>query len=538
MLRAVRSLARLTRAARVLGRHDALFPLELREEMPAILLALMPLAKLRLPWEGTREDASGDAGANAGERLASALAALGPAYIKLGQFLATRPDIIGPELASDLTSLQDKLPPFPMEEARRLIEEGLGKPVDEIFSFLSEPIAAASIAQVHRAKTRASESHPEDRDVAVKVLRPGIEKRFGDDLDSFFWAAERIERNYARARRLRPIEIVQTLADSVKLEMDLRLEAAAMSEMAENTAKDQGFRVPQIDWERTSKRVMTMEWIEGIPASDRAALAAAGHDMKRLGTQVIQSFLLHAMRDGFFHADMHQGNLFVDAEGRLVAVDFGIMGRIGPNERRFMAEILYGLIMRDYVRVAEIHFEAGYVPGSKSKYAFAQALRSVAEPIFGRPAREVSMGKLLAQLFQVTEQFDMRTRPELILLQKTMVVVEGVARDFDPDHNIWESAEPVLKAWMVERMAPEARIEEAAAGALQLGRMMSHLPEVLDRAERTARLLAENVDEDGVRIHPSSAERIAEAQERRERRSPLVWLAIGALGALLLANLL
>lgn len=538
MLRSVRSLARLTRAARVLGRHDALFPLELREEMPAILLALMPLAKLRLPWEGAKEEASGDAGANAGERLASALAALGPAYIKLGQFLATRPDIIGPELADDLTSLQDKLPPFPMEEARRLIEEGLGKPVDEIFSFLSEPIAAASIAQVHRAKTRGSETHPAERDVAVKVLRPGIEKRFGDDLESFFWAAERIERNYAPARRLRPVEIVQTLADSVKLEMDLRLEAAAMSEMAENTAKDAGFRVPQIDWERTSKRVMTMEWIEGIPASDRAALAAAGHDMKRLGCQVIQSFLLHAMRDGFFHADMHQGNLFVDAEGRLVAVDFGIMGRIGPNERRFMAEILYGLIMRDYVRVAEIHFEAGYVPGSKSKYAFAQALRSVAEPIFGRPAREVSMGKLLAQLFQVTEQFDMRTRPELILLQKTMVVVEGVARDFDPDHNIWESAEPVLKAWMVERMAPEARLEEAAAGALQLGRMMSHLPDVLDRAERTARLLAENVDEDGLRIHPSSAERIAEAQERRERRSPLVWLAIGALGALLLANLL
>lgn len=538
MLRSVRSLARLTRAARVLGRHDALFPLELREEMPAILLALMPLAKLRLPWEGAREAASGEAGANAGERLASALAALGPAYIKLGQFLATRPDIIGAELADDLTSLQDKLPPFPMEEARQLIEEGLGKSVGEIFSFLSEPIAAASIAQVHRARTRASETHPAERDVAVKVLRPGIEKRFGDDLESFFWAAERIERNYAPARRLRPVEIVQTLADSVKLEMDLRLEAAAMSEMAENTAKDQGFRVPQIDWERTSKRVMTMEWIEGIPASDRDALADAGHDMKRLGCQVIQSFLLHAMRDGFFHADMHQGNLFVDAEGRLVAVDFGIMGRIGPNERRFMAEILYGLIMRDYVRVAEIHFEAGYVPGSKSKYAFAQALRSVAEPIFGRPARDVSMGKLLAQLFQVTEQFDMHTRPELLLLQKTMVVVEGVARDFDPDHNIWESAEPVLKAWMVERMAPEARLEEAAAGALQLGRMMSHLPEVLDRAERTARLLAENVDEDGVRIHPSSAERIAEAQERRERRSPLVWLAIGALGALLLANLL
>lgn len=553
MLRSIRSFTRLMRAARVLGRHDALFPLELRKEMPPLLLALMPLAKVKLPWERVPEEAAGQANADAGERLATALAALGPAYIKLGQFLATRPDIIGPDLAKDLTFLQDKLPPFPMEEARALIEEGLSKPVDELFSFLSEPIAAASIAQVHRGRTRGESDIPEGggapdggaeghmgegRDVAVKVLRPGIEKRFNDDLDSFFWAAEFIDRHYAPARRLRPIETVETLADSVKLEMDLRLEAAAMSEMAENIANDSGFRVPQIDWERTSERVMTMEWIEGIPASDRAALVAAGHDMKRLGTQVIQSFLLHAMRDGFFHADMHQGNLFVDADGNIVAVDFGIMGRIGPNERRFMAEILYGLVTRDYVRVAEIHFEAGYVPGTKSKYAFAQALRSVAEPIFGRPAREVSMGKLLAQLFQVTEQFDMRTRPELILLQKTMVVVEGVARDFDPDHNIWESAEPTLRAWMVERMAPEARIEEAAAGAMQLGRMMSHLPDALDRVERTARLLAESVDEEGVRIHPSSAERIAEAQERRERRSPLLWLAIGALCALLIVNLL
>ena len=308
--------------------------------------------------------------------------------------------------------------------------------------------------------------------------------------------------------------------------------------MAENIAKDKGFRVPRIDWERTARRVMTMEWIEGTPASDRAALVAAGHDMHRLGTQVIQSFLLHAMRDGFFHADMHQGNLFVDAEGNLVAVDFGIMGRIGANERRFMAEILYGLVMRDYVRVAEVHFEAGYVPHSKNIRAFAQALRSVAEPIFGRPAREVSMGKLLAQLFQVTEQFDMRTRPELLLLQKTMVVVEGVARHFDADHNIWESAEPVLKSWMMERMGPEARIEEAAAGAMHLGRVMANLPDVLDRAERTARLLAESVDEEGVRIHPSSADAIARAQDARSPwRHPALWAAIGAAAALFVSKL-
>ncbi|MDP1626095.1 2-polyprenylphenol 6-hydroxylase [Parvibaculum sp.] len=533
MLRSFRSLVRLTRAARVLGKHDALVPLELRAEMPGILLALMPLAKIRLPWEPALEEKSEDAG----ERLATALAALGPAYIKLGQFLATRPDLIGPRLAADLSSLQDKLPPFPMAEARRIIEDGLGKPVDELFSALSEPIAAASIAQVHRARTQPEAAWPDGRDVAVKVLRPDVELRFAEDLESFFWVAERIERNYAPARRLRPIEVVQTLADSVKLEMDLRLEAAAMSEMAENTAKDPGFRVPVIDWERTSRRVLTMEWIDGIAASDREALVAAGHDMGRLGTLVIQSFLMHAMRDGFFHADMHQGNLFVDADGRLVAVDFGIMGRIGPSERRFLAEILYGIVTRDYTRVAEIHFEAGYVPSTKSIHAFAQALRAVAEPIFGRPARDVSMGKLLAQLFQVTEQFDMKTRPELLLLQKTMVVVEGVARHFDPDHNIWESAEPVLKSWMIERMAPETRIEEAAAGAMQLGRMMSNLPDVLDRAERTARLLAENVDEEGVRIHPSSADAIARARERQGYSRPLLWAAIGAVGALLLAKL-
>ncbi|MCF8470791.1 MAG: 2-polyprenylphenol 6-hydroxylase [Parvibaculum sp.] len=532
MIRAVRSFLRLARAARVLGRHDALVPLELRDEMPGILVALLPLAKVKFPWEPKPELQS----EKAGERLATALAALGPSYIKLGQFLATRADIIGPDLAADLSSLQDKLPPFAMTDARTTIEEGLGKQVDALFSFLSEPIAAASIAQVHRARTQPDDTHPDGRDVAVKVLRPDIEKRFHDDIDSFFWAAEIVERRYAPARRLRPVEIVQTLAESVRIEMDLRLEAAAMSEMAENTADDPSFRVPQVDWERTSQRVLCMEWIDGIPASDREGLVAAGHDMPRLGTQVIQAFLMHAMRDGFFHADMHQGNLFVDAEGRLVAVDFGIMGRIGPNERRFLAEILYGFVTRNYTRVAEIHFEAGYVPRSKNLHAFAQALRAVAEPIFGRPARDVSMGRLLAQLFQVTEQFDMKTRPELILLQKTMVVVEGVARNFDPDHNIWESAEPVLKSWMMERMAPETRIEEATAGALQIGRAMSHLPDVLDRAERTARLLADVVDEDGLRLHPSSTEAIARTQNRNGYERPLLWLVLGALGALLLTR--
>lgn len=526
MFRHLHSIVRLVRAARVLGRHDALVPVPFREEIPPLLLAAMPLAKLRFPWEPAPEVSDG----SDGERLAAALAELGPSYIKLGQFLATRPDLIGAGLAGDLTSLQDRLPPFPTATARAIVAEGIGRPVDELFSRFSDAIAAASIAQVHHAALAPTGEETHEREVAVKVLRPDVETRFADDLDSFFLAARVIERVYPPSRRLQPVEIVQTLADSVKLEMDLRLEAAAMSEMAENIIADKGFRVPKVEWDLISQRVLTLEWVDGIHASDRAGLVAAGHDMAKLGTQVIQSFLTHALRDGFFHADLHQGNLFVDPDGTLVAVDFGIMGRIDVNERRFLAEILFGFIMRDYNRVAEIHFEAGYVPRTKNAQAFAQALRSVGEPIFGRPASEVSMGRLLAQLFQVTEQFDMKTRPELILLQKTMVVVEGVARHFDPEHNIWESAEPVVKAWITARMAPEARLEEAAAGALQIGRVMANLPDILDRAERAARIFADNVDEEGAR---------GQTGPGREKNGthPAVWVAIGALGAVVLTAL-
>jgi ubiquinone biosynthesis protein len=539
MFRATGNFVRLVRAGRVLARHDALFPLELRGEMPAALLFLLATAKLRLPWERVAAtEAADDMDAEPAARLAAAMMDLGPSYIKLGQFLATRPDIIGADLANDMTQLQDKLPPFPTAEARAIVEEQLGRPVENIFSSFSDAIAAASIAQVHRARTVADEAHAEGRDVAVKVLRPNVEARFARDLDSFFWIARLLERFHRPSRRLRPVEIVQTLADSVKIEMDFRLEAAAMSEMAENVANDKGFRVPKVDWELTARHVLTLEWVDGIPASDRPALVAAGHDMKKLGVTVIQSFLMHALRDGFFHADMHQGNLFVDADGTLVAVDFGITGRLDATQRRMMAEILYGFVQRDYRRVAEMHFAAGYVPHTKSIDAFAQALRSIGEPIFGRPSRDVSMGRLLAQLFQVTEQFEMRTRPELILLQKTMVVIEGVARHFDPDNNIWDSAEPVLREWMSTQFAPETRLEEAVTGAAQLGRMAGQLPDFLARAERTARLLSESVDEEGLKLHPSSTEALARAQGRRGFVIPALWAAIGALVAVLIFKLL
>lgn len=527
-------IMRLIRAGRALARHDALFPLELRGELPPAFLMLLSLGKIQMPWE----EKANDNALPPPQRLANALAELGPSYIKLGQFLATRPDIVGDDLAQGMRQLQDRLPPFPTHEARAIVEAELNRPLDFLFSSFSDAVAAASIAQVHRATTAPDTNDAEPRDVAVKVLRPNVEARFRNDLDSFFFVARTVERYSETSRRLKPVEIVQTLADSVAMEMDFRLEAAAMSEMGENIARDKGFRVPKVDWDRTAHHVLTLEWVDGIAASDRDALVAAGHDMKALGTRVIQSFLTHALRDGFFHADMHQGNLFIDPDGTLVAVDFGIMGRLDATQRRMMAEILYGFVKRDYRRVAEMHFLAGYVPPNKSVDAFAQALRSVGEPIFGRTARDVSMGRLLAQLFQVTEQFDMKTRPELILLQKTMVVIEGVARHFDPDHNIWESAEPTLKEWMTTQLAPEARLGDVAEGAAQLGRLAGNLPDFLARAERTARLLSDSVDEQGLKLHPSSTEALARAQGNRSWAAPALWAIIGALVAVLAIKLL
>jgi ubiquinone biosynthesis protein len=527
MIRGLRHFLRLVSAARVMARHDALFELDLaKDNLPPAALALRPLAKLRLPFE-RKVETSGDMA----ERLSAALAELGPSYIKLGQFLATRPDMIGPELAGDLGSLRDQLPPFEQKEAIRIIEDQLGASIGTLYESFSEPIAAASIAQVHKATLKNEDGST--REVAVKVLRPDVEARFQRDLDAFFWAAEKLETLVPETRRLRPRAGVETLANSVELEMDLRLEAAAMSEMAENTAEDPGFRVPEVEWNRTARHVLTLEWIDAVPAGDVEALKAAGHDMKRLGNRVIQNFLLHATRDGFFHADMHQGNLFVDGDGTLIPVDFGIMGRLDERSRRFLAEILYGFVKRDYQRVAEVHFEAGYVPPHKDVATFAQALRSIGEPIFGKEAKDVSMGKLLAQLFLVTEQFDMTMRPELILLQKTMVVVEGVARSFDPEHNIWEASEPILADWMMRRIGPEARLQEAADGAMALGRSLSQLPELLARAERT---LDAAGNPEGMRLHPESLKAIREAENEGGRGTrAALWLgAFSILGLLLL----
>ncbi len=419
-----------------------------------------------------------------------ALTALGPAYIKFGQILSTRPDIVGDELAEQLKYLQDKLPPFSTDIAKQMIEAELGIPVDQVFSEFSEPVAAASIAQVHRA--RRSDNGEE---VAVKVLRPHIERAFRTDIDAFYLAARMIEMLSPASRRLRPMDVIAHFEGVVMGELDLRLESAAASEFAANTEMDEGFQVPKPVWNLSGRTVMTIGWAEGIALSDNAAIDAAGHDRARLATRVLQLFLSHALRDGYFHADMHQGNLKVAANGDIIAYDFGIMGRIDEYTRRVYAEILYGFIRRDYRRVAEVHFEAGYVPANRDIDEFARALRAVGEPIFGMEANRISMARLLAYLFEVTERFGMETRTELILLQRTMVVVEGVARSLDAHINIWQVARPIVEGYIRSNIGPRALARDLAKTARVLGRFGPRLPNVVEgilirQAERPAPVVA------------------------------------------------
>jgi ubiquinone biosynthesis protein len=350
----------------------------------------------------------------------------------------------------------------------------------------------------------------------VKVLRPKIRQRFRRDLETFYAGARLIERIDPAARRLRPLAVVETLDRSVTIEMDLRLEAAALSEMAEATSADAGFRIPNVEWELTARDVLTLEWIDGIKLSDIEGLRAAGHDLPVLARRLMQAFLRHALRDGFFHADMHQGNLFVDTDGTIVAVDFGIMGRLGRPEQRFLAEILYGFIRRDYQRIAEVHFAAGYVPARHSVEDFAQALRAIGEPIHGQKASDISMARLLTLLFEVTELFDMQTRPELLLVQKTMVVVEGVSRTLDPEFDMWAASEPVVREWIERHLGPAGQLELAADGVGALGRLVGELPRLAERAERLSAEF-DRMGEKGIRLDPETIVEIGRSEARAGR---------------------
>ena len=422
------------------------------------------------------------------DKLCNALQGMGTTFIKLGQFLATRPDIIGEKLAKSLEKLQDKVPAFELHDAKKVIKNEIGENYFKNITDISEPIAAASIAQVHLAKIKIDSSY---KQVAIKILRPDIEKLFNEELDALMLFAYIVENTFSKAKRLKLVEVVYLLREITNIEMDLRFEAAAANELFENTKNDIGFNVPKIYWNYTTKKILTLDKVEGISIREHQQLKNLGVNLEKLAKNLIQHFLKQAVRDGFFHGDMHQGNLFVDGKGNIIPVDFGIMGRLDKNNRKFLAEILYGFIQRDYVKVAEVHFQAGLVPRETSKEEFAQALRSVGEPIFGQSIKDISGGNLLAQLFEITEKFNMATQPPLLLLQKTMVVVEGVARKLYPDTNIWEVSKPVLEDWLKNLKSPKSTFDTAISTSSEIIKRIPDLPAFIDRADYALKLMAE-----------------------------------------------
>jgi ubiquinone biosynthesis protein len=426
--------------------------------------------------------------ASAGGKLCVALQEMGTTFIKLGQFLATRPDIIGEEMSKDLEKLQDKVPAFDIYEAKKIIKKEIGEKQFNNIIEISEPIAAASIAQVHIAKIK---NENQENQVAVKILRPDIEKLFNEELDALMLFAYIVENTISKAKRLKLVEVVHLLREITNIEMDLRFEAAAANELYENTLQDRGFNVPKIYWNYTTKKILTLDKVEGISIREHDKLKDIGVDLKKLAENLIQHFLKQAVRDGFFHGDMHQGNLFVDKKGNIIPVDFGIMGRLDKNNRKFLAEILYGFIKRDYAKVAEVHFQAGLVPQDASRDEFAQALRSVGEPIFGQTIKDISGGNLLAQLFEITEKFNMATQPSLLLLQKNMVVVEGVARKLFPETNIWEVSRPVLENWLKNIKSPKSTIDTAFNTSAEIIKRIPDFPALMDRADYALKLMAE-----------------------------------------------
>ena len=459
----IAAFGRLLGAGWVLVRADALIP----RELDPILPPGARFAAGALRAFGGPQARQG----RPGERLARSLERLGPVAIKLGQVLSTRADMFGRPFADDLSRLKDQLAPFPTDQARAIVTAALDKPFDAVFADFGEPIGAASLAQAHAATL------VDGQKVAVKVLRPGIDRRVAKDIEVLNLAARLIERHILPARRLEPAAVAETIARSLRLELDLRLEAAGASEMAEIMAADPYMRAPKVIWDAVGRRTLMLEWAPGMALSDPAALALPGLDRPTLANNLIRAFLAQAMDHGVFHADLHEGNLFIAAPAQITAVDFGIIGRLDPVARKHLAEILWGFLQRDYHRVAQAHFDAGYIPKHHSVDAFAQALRAVGEPHVGKPANEISMGKLLGQLFEITALFDMRLRPELILLQKTMVTVEGVARTIDPAHDRWAAAEPIVRRWITRELGPAVRAKELVSDAAKVLKALARLAE-------------------------------------------------------------
>ena len=506
MTRPATHIWRLLKWGRTLARHGALRGIERDPNTPVPVKRLARVARI-----GTFQPKNPD--------YASAFRAIGPAAIKLGQSLATRPDLVGDEAAHNLLSLQDNLPPVPFDGIRQAIETSFDRPLDTLFAELDPvPVGAASIAQVHRGVTT------DGREVAVKVLRPGIKERFVKDVATYEWAAAHLEAMSGEAQRLRPRLTIANFKRWTNRELDLRREAASASELAEAMVAIEGYDIPEIDWDRTNGRVLTVAWVDGVKISNLEGLREKGHDLPALARRLVLAFLTQAISAGFFHADMHQGNLFVKDDGTIVAIDFGIMGRIDRRARAWLAEILYGLTTGDYRRVAEIHFEAQYVPAHHSVEEFATALRAVGEPMRGKPVSELSVGQMLDGLFAITRDFDMQTQPHLLLLQKTMVMVEGIATQLDPDINMWDVSAPFVREWIRGELGPEAALADR----------IREDTETLLRLPGLVRRLEEKFPPKGGAPEPAPLPEIELMWDRRarERRGPWGYVAVALAGAL------
>ena len=478
----IKKLFTLFKLGRKLAKSDALKIATKFNEPPLLVKVLFSI--LSFSFSNNKKVGSS---LNQGERLSSSLQSMGTTFIKLGQFLATRPDIIGDELSKELENLQDRLPPFSQDKAREIIKKDLGEQSFNSIINLSEPVAAASIAQVHKAQINDGGTI---KDVAIKILRPDIKKIFNEEIDALMLFAFFVESFVKKTKRLKLVEVVFLLKEITNLEMDLRFEAAAANEYGENTKNDEGFLVPKIYWNFTSESVLTLDWVDGVSIREKDLLKEKNIETSKIATNLIQHFLRHAVRDGFFHADMHQGNIFINESSQIVPIDFGIMGRIDKLSRRYLAEILYGFVRRDYKKVAEVHLLAGLVPKGTSVEELAQALRSIGEPIFGQSVKDISGGKLLKQLFDITEKFNMQTQPQLLLLQKTMVVVEGVARNLDPNNNIWETSRPVLENWLKETKDPVKNMMDTLKDSSEVIKRIPELPKIMDNANQALAFLA------------------------------------------------
>ena len=478
----LRKIFILFRIARRLAKSDALEIISKIHKPPLIIKTLLKIFSFSF---SQKTDSSNDKSEE--DKLCESIQGMGTTFIKLGQFLATRPDIIGEEISKKLEKLQDRLPPFKMQVAKNILKESLGVDNFNTILNLSEPVAAASIAQVHKAQINENGTV---KDVAIKILRPEIKKVFNEEIDALMLLAYIIQSTVTKTKRLKLVEVVFLLKEITNHEMDLRFEAAAANEFSENTKNDSGFFVPKIYWNYTSEKVLTLDWVDGVSIRERDLINEKNIDVKNIASNIIQHFLRHAVRDGFFHADMHQGNLFINESGQIVPIDFGIMGRIDKLNRRYLAEILFGFIQRDYKKVAEVHLVAGLVPNNVNVDELAQALRSIGEPIFGQSVKDISGGKLLKQLFDITEKFNMQTQPQLLLLQKTMVVVEGVARKLNPETNIWETSRPVLEKWLRETKDPINNFTETLKDSAEVLRKLPELPQMMEKANQALTFLA------------------------------------------------